>query len=329
MDSKNINYFKLICNSLLLVLIAIMFICLFISCQFSQIEVAYAAEADHYNISVPSYNGITFEDLSVPLDTDIFVSMAYGSGYSESYYMAIAIEMSGAGVFDLVSYQDGSRLRIYCKGGSISYSTTCYAYDTQNCVWNISDSRCTSGIIESGSYADIFESDSNSSFKLKNTTADIDRQVNGQSLGVFEKNLTGPWEPHIHDYVSEQTINPTCIMSGYTNYVCSCGESYQGNYIPALGHDYLEEEVLNDSGELEYTLISCSRCSYTDKKYPPAPPVQVVAESVGDVSTGLFSVAGDAMTFIVDHPIVLIATLLFVIFAAFGIVTNFTKGVGR
>ena len=41
-----------------------------------------------------------------------------------------------------------------------------------------------------------------------------------------------------HAYEAEKT-KPTCTEQGYTTYTCRiCGDSYVGNYVPALGHDW-------------------------------------------------------------------------------------------
>jgi hypothetical protein len=43
---------------------------------------------------------------------------------------------------------------------------------------------------------------------------------------------------HEHDYTGEVTA-PTCTEDGFTTYTCSiCGDTYVGDTIPALGHDY-------------------------------------------------------------------------------------------
>ncbi len=54
---------------------------------------------------------------------------------------------------------------------------------------------------------------------------------------------------HTHAY-TETVTAPTCTEAGYTTYTCSCGDSYTGNNVAALGHNYVQ------SGDV-YT---CSRC---------------------------------------------------------------------
>lgn len=146
------------------------------------------ADESRIIVSFEEYSGIAFKDLSVKSTTNELVFFAYGSGYSESYFYAIAIEASGD--YSFISYQDGSRLRIYSNSGSVSYSTTCYFYNTTDEIWVMQSSRSYTNTISERTYSDIWVSDSNYSFKLKKSTVDIDRQVNGSSLGVFFANYT-------------------------------------------------------------------------------------------------------------------------------------------
>ncbi|MCL2433020.1 MAG: InlB B-repeat-containing protein [Clostridia bacterium] len=44
-------------------------------------------------------------------------------------------------------------------------------------------------------------------------------------------------KPHEHSYAAAVTA-PTCISQGYSTYTCACGDSYVGNYVAAMGHDW-------------------------------------------------------------------------------------------
>ncbi len=73
-------------------------------------------------------------------------------------------------------------------------------------------------------------------------------------------------EDHTHDYQAEVTA-PTCTEQGYTTYTCpEDGDSYVGNYVPALGHAPAEavrenETAATCSGRGYYdSVIYCSRC---------------------------------------------------------------------
>lgn len=73
---------------------------------------------------------------------------------------------------------------------------------------------------------------------------------------------------HDHSYSSTVTA-PTCTAGGYTTYTCSCGYSYVGAEIDALGHAY---ESTNTQSAV---ICTCSRCgdSYTEHSHFYVPSV--------------------------------------------------------
>lgn len=75
-----------------------------------------------------------------------------------------------------------------------------------------------------------------------------------------------------HSYQATKTVAPTCTEKGYKVYTCEyCGNTYKGDYVNALGHDYVDTVVAPSVSEEGYTLHECSRCghsykdNYTDK----------------------------------------------------------------
>lgn len=65
---------------------------------------------------------------------------------------------------------------------------------------------------------------------------------------------------HAHSYTSSIT-QPTCTSDGYITYTCStCGYSYTGDPIPALGHSYTTSTVAATCETGGYTVHTCSRC---------------------------------------------------------------------
>lgn len=80
---------------------------------------------------------------------------------------------------------------------------------------------------------------------------------------------TATWDgihiPHDHDYVSVVT-DPTCTEQGYTTYTCSiCDDSYTGDYVDALGHDWSEGKVITEATCTEEgsVALTCTRCAAT------------------------------------------------------------------
>ena len=68
--------------------------------------------------------------------------------------------------------------------------------------------------------------------------------------------------PHEHYYVKSKT-SPTCTEKGYTTYTCSCGDTYDGDFVSALGHDFTEQ-VIAEATETSNTKMrkTCQRCGY-------------------------------------------------------------------
>ena len=54
--------------------------------------------------------------------------------------------------------------------------------------------------------------------------------INNAIIGLFS---------HTHNY-AENIATPTCENQGYTTFTCECGDSYVGDYVDALGHDYVD-----------------------------------------------------------------------------------------
>lgn len=79
---------------------------------------------------------------------------------------------------------------------------------------------------------------------------------------------------HTHKYKTSIS-KPDCITSGYTTYTCTCGYSYQDDYVKSLGHKWskwktVKEATTNTAGQ---RVRSCSVCNLTDYlNIPQLPP---------------------------------------------------------
>ena len=51
--------------------------------------------------------------------------------------------------------------------------------------------------------------------------------------------VCGAKEPHVHSYATV-IVAPTCTEKGYTEYTCSCGDSYKDNFADPAGHKYVD-----------------------------------------------------------------------------------------
>ena len=65
------------------------------------------------------------------------------------------------------------------------------------------------------------------------TTTTAETVVN---TSVTERTTTTT-QQHVHQYFTKK-ISPTCESQGYTQYICSCGNTYKDNYINATGHKW-------------------------------------------------------------------------------------------
>lgn len=90
---------------------------------------------------------------------------------------------------------------------------------------------------------------------------------------------------HFHQYTMEVN-EPTCTEAGSSTYRCeSCGDTIENLTIPALGHDYGEEIIVDPTYEAEgYTHKICSRCGY-DYKYNYVEAYKVETGSCGTNAT--------------------------------------------
>ena len=70
-----------------------------------------------------------------------------------------------------------------------------------------------------------------------------------------------------HYYARYSIVTPTCTQKGYTIYKCmGCGDSYDGDYTEAKGHDYESKLVKPTCTVQGYTRYTCKTCgnTYTD-----------------------------------------------------------------
>ena len=67
---------------------------------------------------------------------------------------------------------------------------------------------------------------------------------------------------HEHNY-EVKVVDPTCTSMGYTEYTCSCGDSYRNEYLEPTRHAWNDGEVITkatctDDGVKRYTCNDCS-----------------------------------------------------------------------
>lgn len=74
---------------------------------------------------------------------------------------------------------------------------------------------------------------------------------------------------HMHSYTTAVT-EPNCTEDGYTLFTCSCGDSFKGELVPALGHSYETSVVPATYLSEGYTQYLCGVCgdAYKDGYMP-------------------------------------------------------------
>ena len=60
------------------------------------------------------------------------------------------------------------------------------------------------------------------------------------------ENVVIPVLEHVHSYNGTVT-QPNCIENGYTTYTCRCGDSYEDDFVDALGHSYTNYKSNGDA----------------------------------------------------------------------------------
>ena len=126
-----------------------------------------------------------------------------------------------------------------------NYGTACggnvYAYAGRHATLNGKSYTSGTWIEQEGEYSFVITNDANRSTTYKFT---VD-----------------------HYYARYSMVTPTCTQKGYTIYKCTgCGDSYDGDFIEAKGHDYESKIVKPTCTAQGYTRYTCKTCgnTYTD-----------------------------------------------------------------
>ena len=116
----------------------------------------------------------------------------------------------------------------------------CVIWTASNCSATLNGKSYTSGtwIEQEGEYTFVITNDANRSTTYKFT---VD-----------------------HYYARYSMVAPTCTQKGYTIYKCTgCGDSYNGDFIEAKGHDYESKIVKPTCTAHGYTRYTCKTCGNT------------------------------------------------------------------
>ena len=118
-------------------------------------------------------------------------------------------------------------------------------------------------------------------------------QITGRGVGVVDTDQ----KPVVLEYVPDSdcifvrtVIAPTCLLDGYTDHVCACGENFQTDTTPQLGHDIRQfaakEETCTEVGWGAYE--GCIRCNYgTYVEIPALGHDEIVHEAQAQTCLGI------------------------------------------
>ena len=146
-------------------------------------------------------------------------------------------------------------VRVYVENAAKWANVYCYTWDTNPYVaWPGEQMKLDS---ESGLYYyDIPKHFVNVIFNNGDSIQSADLKTPTGAATIYD-NAKKTWNaPHVHAHKAVVT-DPTCEAAGYTTYTCSCGNTYKGDEVAALGHDFVEGV--------------CSRCEAVDPDYVPEP----------------------------------------------------------
>lgn len=96
-----------------------------------------------------------------------------------------------------------------------------------------------------------------------------------------ESRQEDPTLEHVHNYIRNTTIMPTCTTAGYTVYACSCGDSYPGDEVAATGHGWSDwvviQEATTDTAGIQTR--TCTGCSETEIEAVPMREAEAIDTS--------------------------------------------------
>ena len=164
---------------------------------------------------------------------------------------------------------------------------TNWTYDYSDRSYNLT--------LESGDTVNVTYGDENVTIKEGDTTYNIYYIVQGGGDTPTPSPSPSP-DVHEHKYTSVVTTEPSCLTAGLRTYTCSeCGDTYTEK-IPATGHTWVVERVVNTVydpvyGNLVtqgYTIYQCSVCGEQYKDENGSGPPSGGGSSGGDSEGGGF-----------------------------------------
>ena len=197
----------------------------------------------------------------------------YFKGSMSGYYFATTNANSLTGAVDVYAEEVDGGYNLYFMNGTtknylyieISGNYTNIKYGSTEAVWAFNETFGTFTTVVNGTtyYMGTYNSYvtiSASKFSYVTTS-----NVDVSQFVVRPVSL----ENHVCEKSSSTVTAPKCEAEGYTTYKCNlCGQSTKGDYVDALGHNFVAGEVVAPTKTAEgYTLYGCSAgCGKTEKR---------------------------------------------------------------
>lgn len=114
--------------------------------------------------------------------------------------------------------------------------------------------------------------------------------------------FTLPMLEHTHHYTDTVTA-PTCENQGYTTHSCTCGDSYQDSFVPALGHIEaapVTENITSESCTLDGgfdTVIYCETCGAELSREHTSIPASGHSFDEGTITTAATCISDGAILY--------------------------------
>lgn len=229
-----------------------------------------------------------------------FVGFVSASAQAQSAYAGGLVGCCGAGgsTLNISNSFCSATVSATTSGNNSAYTSAMYTHIDRG-TGSQSVSKCyqagmqTNGTVVNSATATSLDNFKSGSWLASNLGWDFTDtwtfdNSNGYEYPVLKGfSAVGGNNNHTHEYTAN-TVAPTCDAEGYTEYVCSCGHSYQEDTVPALGHNFVDsvctrcgegcvhpavimkiEPTCTEDG-LEY--FSCENCGYYIEYGPiPAP----------------------------------------------------------
>ena len=137
-------------------------------------------------------------------------------------------------------------------------------------VLSLTSCKENTEVDNSSSEITVSESETNSNEITEETESEESLTEENVSAPAESEPNTNDVPVHTHSY-TKKVVSPACVQNGYTTYTCTCGHTYQDNFVNQLGHSFGEwviivEATTSSVGTQEH---KCTRCGCIETSEMP------------------------------------------------------------